>query len=61
MQSIEGINLARIVALKWVGETAMEKSALYIFVGTLIGLVLGYAYGFKAYNRPIRRWEFWLR
>jgi hypothetical protein len=24
-------------------------------------VIAGYAYGFGAYNRPIRWWEFWLR
>ena len=27
----------------------------------LVGLVAGYLYGFKAYNRPIKAWEFWLK
>lgn len=25
-----------------------------------VGLISGYLYGFKAYNRPVKWWEFWL-
>lgn len=32
-----------------------------VIICVLLGLILGYAYGFNAYNRPIRRWEFWLK
>lgn len=25
----------------------------------LIGIIAGYIYGYGAYNRPIRWWQFW--
>jgi hypothetical protein len=37
------------------------RRVFYILAGLLLGLIAGYAYGFKAYHRPIKKWEFWLR
>lgn len=34
---------------------------LMMFINLSVGLIVGYAYGFKAYNRPIKWWEFWLK
>ena len=36
------------------------KKAIYFSGGLLVGLISGYLYGFKAYNRLIKPWEFWL-
>lgn len=32
-----------------------------VLVALFVGAILGYIYGYGAYNRPIRRWEFWLK
>ena len=36
------------------------KKAIYFVGGLFFGLISGYLYGFKAYNRPVKWWEFWL-
>lgn len=31
------------------------------FASLLIGSIGGYMYGFRAYNRSVKPWEFWLK